>query len=228
MVVIAPQLNSKVETYTKFNCSEKPLNMAQSQKTKPPYFLQAIIEGFVDGVLILTEQGDWVHANEYARRICNELSQGTSQFNAVPQQIWNVCESLIDSYEVFPELKMIIESEVDTDKSGFFRIRARWLVLDESVRPYLLVTIEDRRQSNQNIAIADAQKYGLTRREAEVWLLRRANYSYKEIAAKLYITHNTVKKHLKNIYAKQQENLWTEEQLKNPVLRETRILVHGS
>ncbi len=215
MVVFAPQLNSKIETFTKLNFSEKQLKVAQSQQTKPPAFLQAIIEGFVDGVLILTEQGDWVHANEYARRICYQLSQGTSQVNAVPQPIWNVCQSLIDSQELFPEVKMIIESEVDTENLGVFRIRARWLVLDESVRPYLLVTIEDRRQSNQNIAIADAQKYGLTRREAEVWLLRRANYSYKEIAAKLYITHNTVKKHLKNIYAKQQENLWTEEPLKD-------------
>lgn len=211
MVAFAPELNSKIETFTKQKLSEKQLKMAQSQQAKPPAFLQAIIEGFVDGVLILTEQGGWIHANEYARRICHKLSQGTSQLNAVPQQIWNVCESLIDSHEVFPEFKMIIESEVDTENSGIFRIRARWLVLDESVRPYLLVTLEDRRQSNHNIAIADAQKYGLTRREAEVWLLRRANYSYKEIAAKLYITHNTVKKHLKNIYAKQQEILWTEE-----------------
>ena len=211
MVAFAPELNSKIATFTKQDLSEKQFKMAQSHQAKPPAFLQAIIEGFVDGVLILTEQGDWVHANEYARRICHKLSIGTSQSNAVPQPIWDVCESLIDSCEMFPELKMIIESEIDTENSGAFRIRARWLVLDESVRPYLLVTIEDRRQANQNIAIADAQKYSLTRREAEVWLLRRANYSYKEIAEKLYITHNTVKKHLKNIYAKQQGNLWTEE-----------------
>jgi hypothetical protein len=28
---------------------------------------QAIIEGFVDGILILTIQGEWVHANAQAR-----------------------------------------------------------------------------------------------------------------------------------------------------------------
>ncbi len=68
----------------------------------------------------------------------------------------------------------------------------------------IVVTLEDCNSSSQNIAIADAKKYGLTKREAEVWLLRYANLPYKEIAQHLYITINTVKKHIKNIYAKQQ------------------------
>jgi DNA-binding CsgD family transcriptional regulator len=74
-----------------------------------------------------------------------------------------------------------------------------------------LVTIEDRQQSTHNAALTDVKKYGLTPREAEIWLLRRANYSYKEIADRLFITLNTVKKHMKNIYAKQEGNLWVEE-----------------
>ncbi len=49
---------------------------------------------------------------------------------------------------------------------------------------------------------ADVQKYGLTSREAAVWFFRQSNYSYKEIANKLFISVNTVKKHMKNIYAK--------------------------
>jgi DNA-binding CsgD family transcriptional regulator len=178
---------------------------------KEVHVLQAIIEGFVDGVLILTEQGEWVHANDCARRICHQLSSFTSEKNSVPQPIWHVCESLIDSRDLFPGQKMIIESEIHTNDLAVFRIRIRWLELDESERPYLLVTIEDRRQSTQNAAIADAKKYGFTPREAQIWLLRRANHSYKEIAAQLYITLNTVKKHMKNIYAKQQANLWVQE-----------------
>ncbi|MGA7937024.1 MAG: LuxR C-terminal-related transcriptional regulator [Kovacikia sp.] len=70
-------------------------------------------------------------------------------------------------------------------------------------RPCVLVTLEDRLQSIQNAAISEGQKYGLTPRETEVWLRHRANYSYKEIASELYITFNTVKKHMKSIYAKQ-------------------------
>ncbi len=70
--------------------------------------------------------------------------------------------------------------------------------------------LEDRYQSTQNLAIAEVDKYRLTRREAEVWLLRRANYSRKDIAAELCISLDTVKKHLKNIHAKQEMTLYME------------------
>ena len=36
-------------------------------------------------------------------------------------------------------------------------------------------------------------------------MLRRANRTYDEIARELYITVNTVKRHLKSIYAKRKE-----------------------
>jgi DNA-binding CsgD family transcriptional regulator len=59
-----------------------------------------------------------------------------------------------------------------------------------------------------NTAIAeDAKQYNLTPRETEVWYLKQTNYSYKQIAATLYISVNTVKKHMKNIYFKQQTSL---------------------
>ncbi|MDP8963788.1 MAG: LuxR C-terminal-related transcriptional regulator [Cyanobacteriota bacterium] len=173
--------------------------------------LEAILESFIDGVLILTEQGEWVRANDCARRICHQLCQRTSSVNSIPESIWRVCKSLIDSRDLFLDKKMIIESEISLDNLGAFRIRVRWLELDESEQPYLLVTLEDRLQSTHNAAIADAKKYGFTEREAEVWLLRQAKHSYKEIAAKLYITLNTVKKHMKNIYAKQQADIWVQE-----------------
>lgn len=211
MVFLAPKLNNKTATIEKQTYSEKMFKGVDSQPAKQPSLLQAIIEGFVDGVLILTEGGDWVHANERARRICHKLCQDKLQVNLVPQPIWHICESLIDSREIFPDQSMIIEDEIDTDDTSAFRIRARWFAFEETAQPYILVTMEDRLQSTQNAAVAEIKKFGLTSREAEVWLLRRSNYSYKEIAAKLYITHNTVKKHLKNIYAKQQEMLWEEE-----------------
>jgi DNA-binding CsgD family transcriptional regulator len=211
MFILDPELNTHIETIQSLNYSEKPIKGVPSQPAKPPFLLQAIIEGLVDGVLILTQKGEWVHANERARRVCNKISQSTPQSNSVPEPIWRVCESLIASRELFPEQKMIIDSEINMQTSGAFRIRVQWLELNEKDAAYLLVTLEDRGQSSQNIAIADAQKYGLTPREAEVWLLRRSNHSYQEIADKLYITLNTVKKHMKNIYAKQQGLVWAKE-----------------
>ncbi len=204
MFILGSEANNYLETDETLNYPEQSIQGVNFQEVKESFLLQAIIESFVDGVLILTEQGEWVHANERACRVCQQISPNTSQTNGVPKAIWSICEALIDSRDLLLDQKVIIEAEVNTDDSAVYRIRARWLVIEESAHPYLLVTVEDRHQSNHNIAIAEANKYGLTSREAEVWLLRRANHSYKEIADKLYITLNTVKKHMKNIYAKQQ------------------------
>jgi DNA-binding CsgD family transcriptional regulator len=165
------------------------------------YLLQAVIESFVDGILILSRNGDLLHANDSARSTCHELSQKSS--DTVPEEIWQICESFIESRQLFPGENIFMEYELENTRIKL-RIRVRWLSRDDKQK-FLLVTLEDFNQSTQSIAIADAKKYGLTHREAEVWLLRRANLSYKEIAEKLFITINTVKKHLKNIYAKQNE-----------------------
>jgi Bacterial regulatory proteins, luxR family len=169
---------------------------------KPISLLQEVLEGFIDGILILTEQGECIHANHCARRIFSQLTEGVSSVNSIPQEIWRVCQSLIESRELFPNQKMILESEIVKSDSVAFRVRARWLKLEHIKHPCLLVTLEDRYQSLQTIVTTDVHKYGLTPREAEVWLLYRANYSYKEIADELFITLNTVKKHMKNIHAK--------------------------
>lgn len=203
MIFLAPKLNSQIDFFQKLHYSEEILEGADWQYSKPMSLQQAIIEGFVDGILILTAQGEWVHANAQARRIFYQLLQSASQPNPVVQAIWHVCQTFIKSDELFFEQNITIDSEIDGNDSGSFRIRVRWLVLEGNAQPYLLVTIEDRNQSTQNLAIADAKKFGLTCRETEIWLLRRANYSYKEIAAKLHISLNTVKKHLKNIHTKQ-------------------------
>lgn len=203
MIFLAPKLNSQIDFFQKLHYSEEILDGADWQYSKPMSLQQAIIEGFVDGILILTAQGEWVHANAQARRIFYQLLQSASQPNPVVQAIWHVCQTFIKSDELFFEQNITTDSEIDGNDSGSFRIRVRWLVLEGNAQPYLLVTIEDRNQSAQNLAIADAKKYGLTRRETQIWLLRRANYSYKEIAAKLHISLNTVKKHLKNIHTKQ-------------------------
>ncbi len=101
----------------------------------------------------------------------------------------------------------MIESQIFTGELVAIRIRVRWLKLDEIEHPCILVTMEDVYQPIQNIAIAEAEKYRLTPREKDVWLLYRANYTYKQIAAELCITLNTVKKHMKSIYSKQTEIL---------------------
>jgi DNA-binding CsgD family transcriptional regulator len=181
------------------------------QKQLDEIFLQGVLEGFVDGVLVLTEQGEILHANNYARQLCRQLTQNHSHPNLVPLDIWQACQALIDSRETYPERLVIMESVITAGKSTAFRIRTRWFKLEPSEPPYILVTLEDQRQSSQSLASLEIHKYGLTHRESQVWLLRRANYSYKEIAAELFISLNTVKKHMRNITAKQEMALFAQE-----------------
>ncbi|KAB8321303.1 helix-turn-helix transcriptional regulator [Tolypothrix campylonemoides VB511288] len=111
---------------------------------------------------------------------------------------------LAKSKSFYPNKIIILCNEIVLDKTKIFRIRARLLNLDRFNRSSLLVIIENKCESLKNIALAEVRKYELTPREAEIWYLYRAKHSYKEIAAQLYITVNTVKKHMKNIHAKRQ------------------------
>lgn len=156
------------------------------------------------GVLVLTERGEHVYVNHLASQVCDRLLENKFQPNAVPVDIWRICQALIDSRKSYPDRLFVIETEITPDESIAFLIRVRWFQMEEADSPYILVTLEEQYQSTQSLAIAEAQKYGLTPRQAEIWVLRRANYTYKEIAAKLFITLNTVKKHVKNIRAKQE------------------------
>jgi DNA-binding CsgD family transcriptional regulator len=174
-----------------------------------PTLLQEAIECFMDGILLLTSAGEWVHGNYYARQVCCQLAQSLAQPDRVPQQIWLVCQALVKNRQQGSSTS-VIEAEITTPTCHTIRVRAGWLAAENSKSPFLLVTLEDRHQSIHNKAIAEVQQYHLTPREAEVWLLYQDNYSYKEIAAKLYITINTVKRHMKSIHAKRKTETDTE------------------
>jgi DNA-binding CsgD family transcriptional regulator len=164
---------------------------------------QGVLEGLTDGILILTDQGDWIYENAQARQLCWLLNQGQST-QPVPQRVWQVCQALIESRDLYPQQPVMIESEIDLDRTATIRVRARWLSLAESQHPYLVVLLEDRQASIKRRAIAESQHYGLTPRQTEVWVLHCLGYSYREIARELFIAFDTVKKHMKDIHGKRQ------------------------
>lgn len=171
------------------------------------YFLQEVLESLQDGILLLTEKGEIIHANASAYQICSQLNPENLQQNFVPQAIRKLCESLIETKSLFPKKQIILSDEIVLDNSNIFRVRVRWMDLERLENPCLLVTIENRYESVKNVALVEVKKYDLTPREAEIWFLYRSSYSYKDIAAKLYISINTVKKHMKSIHAKRQAYL---------------------
>ena len=200
LIQLPPKMNSLINAPEKTDRSVRVLDHQLTSGLKPA-LLQEAIECFMDGILLLTPTGSWVHGNYYARQVCHQLTQNLAQPDRVPQQIWPVCEALVKNQQRGSSAS-VVEAEITTPNFNTIRVRASWLVGENSEAPFLLVTLEDRHQSMQNKAIAQVEQYRLTPREAEVWLLYQDNYSYKEIAAKLYITINTVKRHMKSIHAK--------------------------
>jgi DNA-binding CsgD family transcriptional regulator len=171
---------------------------------------QEIVENLIDGILILTEQKTLVYANDCAKRILRQLNQNGTSISLIPREIWHICQTLIDSRHLFPSQHWLIESKVFVDSSIVFNVRARWLKLETLERPCLLLSICDQYQYIKDVALEESQKFGLTSREKEIWLLHRANYTYKQIALELCITPNTVKKHMKNIHVKQKATFATQ------------------
>ncbi|QSJ18123.1 helix-turn-helix transcriptional regulator [Nostoc sp. UHCC 0702] len=167
-------------------------------------FLQEVIEGLGDGILILTRAGKLVYSNASAYHICCQLNQGHSNSSFVPPAILHLCQTLLESRSFCSEPLIMLSDDIVLNKSTTFRIRVKLLDLERFQIPCFLVTIENRYESLKNIAIAEIKKFALTPREAEIWCLYRNKYTYKEIATQLFITLNTVKKHMKNIHAKRQ------------------------
>ncbi|BAY24828.1 LuxR family transcriptional regulator [Calothrix sp. NIES-2100] len=174
------------------------------------YFLQAVIENLEDGILILNNVGELFHANASGSRMCAYLTSENNHQKFLHPVIWRLCQSLIENHSFSDEQLIILSDEIVVNQCDIFRIRVRLMNLNISQSPYFLVTIENRGESLKNVAIAEVRKYNLTPREAEIWSLYRSNYSYRDIANKLYITINTVKKHMKNIHAKRQASVETQ------------------
>ncbi len=169
----------------------------------------AIIECYPDGIMLVSDRGAILKENTLAQKLCAAIAPHTTQ-PQVPEQIWSICQLLIGDRPDPSSLNIILEDRINLSDTNAIRIRVRWF---ESVisGACLMVTLEDEMQSAWNRVMAEKQRYGLTPREAEVWLLRQVNYTYKRIAETLHITVDTVKKHIKNINAKRQAFLWSQE-----------------
>lgn len=172
--------------------------------------LLAAIESFTVGLIIVAQNGTILHRNSRAQDLLEEMHCASS--TVIPKTLWQLCQSLMENQDEQSDLlpagyKIVLEDEISTSH-GTIHTRAQWF--DWSPSAYqssdcFLITLEDRQQSLTAIAKQEAQRYGLTTREADVWCLRRLEYSYKKIATALHISENTVKKHLKNIYSKKEQ-----------------------
>ncbi|MBD2256812.1 helix-turn-helix transcriptional regulator [Pseudanabaena sp. FACHB-2040] len=169
----------------------------------PISVLATILEGFSDGVLLLTDRGECLQVNCQGRRLCRLLSPN----QAVPSEVWSLCEKLIEGRSLLPDINLVLSDTVTSAAGSTISIRAQWIEFGGHGETCLLVMMEDQTQTAKVSALLESRQYNLTPRETEVWLLRKTNCSYDEIAARLFIALNTVKRHLKSIYAKRKQVL---------------------
>jgi DNA-binding CsgD family transcriptional regulator len=173
-------------THEKFN-QENPIDFLLS--------ILDCMEGLVDGLMFLDFQGEILYMNETADRIC-ETFQTLGSY--LPEMVWQRSAALMEVHEAGA-----INSELNVES---YRVRIQRLELKRLAQPCLMVRIEDKARSLYQLIQGEVARYGLTQREAEVWELKRADLSRQEIAQRLFISVDTVKKHLGNIQLKRQSH----------------------
>jgi DNA-binding CsgD family transcriptional regulator len=165
--------------------------------------LQDVLEASLDGVLLLTAQGEILHINNAALHFIEVLNSSISKDIPIPPEIWHIYQALIDGSKLSSNRAIIVESEISLESSYRIRVKAQWLKLKNDKDTRILIILQDERCSIRDLVLEEAQQYGLTGRETEVWLLCRSEkLTFKQIASELFITVNTLKKHIKNIYSK--------------------------
>jgi DNA-binding NarL/FixJ family response regulator len=128
-------------------------------------------------------------------------------------------EGVRELKEVFPDLKILILTVFEDDEKIFGAIKAgaNGYLLKKDPPQKILDAIEELAEGKASMNGLIARKvleyfqhpvanveeeYHLTRREKEILSLLIEGLSYKEIAAKCFIAHETINSHIKNIYQK--------------------------
>ncbi|MBD2185989.1 helix-turn-helix transcriptional regulator [Aerosakkonema funiforme] len=170
----------------------------------------ALAESLREGMMVISRNTKPMYANQQAKEICQKFAVSNRTPAGLPSAISEVCHRLIRNGN--PNTTIVAESETVEEET--IRIRASWLNLPSgdttnsslNNRQYILVFLENRDRILQEELQFEQQKYQLTDREMEIWSLLRQDYSYQDIAKTLQISLNTVKTHVKNIYAKKRWN----------------------
>ncbi|MCL6436696.1 MAG: LuxR C-terminal-related transcriptional regulator [Leptolyngbyaceae cyanobacterium HOT.MB2.61] len=197
-----------------------------------------LIESLQEGVIVVSPNLKPIYWNLKAKELCKGLSEIDLSFFELPMVVSEVCHRLIRGNRPVNQPLVL---ECQTTYGHTVRISARWFYpgvfysgngkmldadvghssadaseLEQRSHRYILVLLKNCTASLQQELRIEQKKYDLTDREAEIWMLLRQEYTYQEIAKMLQISLNTVKTHVKNVYAKRrsfqgQEKFWCSE-----------------
>ena len=117
--------------------------VAKSADPVPPFWMETVLEGFSEGVLIVSESGELICTNQKAGYWCQQLPSNPSAAGTVPEAVWKLCQSVLEGRELFPNQRLIVESYVDIPLTTTLRLQGRQFQLASSEQPCLLVMIEE-------------------------------------------------------------------------------------
>ena len=163
-----------------------------------------LVESMPEGAIVLAQTLRPVYTSSKAQRLCQQLSSEEGHQASLLDVVIEICHRLLKTES---ENKSLV-AEYQGLQGRNVRLWASWLSTRalssnlSSDQPYILVLLEDCDEALKEDLWIDRQKYDLTDREAEIWMLLRQEYTYQEIADILQISLNTVKTHVKNVYAK--------------------------
>lgn len=169
-----------------------------------------------EGQLLLNGAGQVVQSTPKARELCrmgqpgiasHAVKESVRYFDiTLPRQIARCYEGLISDSHEWPVQSFQISEEICLDTGLRINLTIERTALEGKGAPYWLVRLEDVAQTALQQACADAYRYHLTQREREVWTLSLQGLSYQAIGAQLFISRDTVSKHLKSIYSKRRDD----------------------
>jgi DNA-binding CsgD family transcriptional regulator len=198
--------------FKKLKVIDKLIEQEISRSLSESTDFQKILMNFIkEGVLILTGQSKLFYLNLKARKICRQMEKSGAPSGEIPTVVANLSHQF-NQHGGYEDKVLITEYQLAENQR--IRIRACKLPEDwphnfeemESDRPHLLIFLEDLTANLQENLKIEQQKYNLTDREIEIWQLLLQTYSYQDIAKSLQISLNTVKFHVKNIYAKKRSS----------------------
>lgn len=184
--------------------------------------LSSLMELLPQGVIVVSRSLKPVYWNQKAKHLCRLLANSNFSETTLPFIVAEISQRFIRDASA-PSHSLILEHQTISGQT--LRLSARWLelpgssanptrfanpVLDDSSRLIAVFLENCDEVMNKEVQIQQ-EKYDLTDREAEIWMLIRQEYSYLEIAQRLQISLNTVKTHVKNVYAKRRSHQETEK-----------------
>jgi DNA-binding CsgD family transcriptional regulator len=163
---------------------------------------EALVNALQQGMLVLSRNLQLVYANEKAREICQMLLAGEQQAVGLPSEVSEICHRLMREGTADGD-SLVVEYLAPNHQT--IRLYTCWLDLEPGATTepgYMLIRMENCHETLLEELRIERKKYDLTDREAEIWLLLRQECTYQAIAKSLQISLNTVKTHVKNLYAK--------------------------